>query len=285
MRIQIVTSLILSSLSQFSVASPADDAVLQDHPVAFFTMGSTLRSLWEPDISGSHHRAMRVPRGGLPHTTMPNGDRATVVNGTTQYLEVASHPALSVPTTGVLTIEAWIRPDTLQFTQQEGSGYVYWAGKGEPNDHEYALRMYSRTNSESRPNRISGYAFNPAGNLGSGSYFQDVVTAGEWIHTTTVINTHATSAQYPTGYVRIYKNGVLRDTTGLDQFGVVPVAGPAALRIGTRNMTSFFKGAIGKFAVYNYEVSATRLLAHVHAMRPRLVGPLDHFPPLFVAPE
>jgi hypothetical protein len=263
MLLRIAFMLTIGALAQLAQASPADDAVLQDKPIAYFTMGSPFRALWEPDQTRSGFRAVRHPRGGLPWTRMPNGDRASVLNGTNQYLEVASHPRLSVPTTGALTIEAWIRPDTLQFPSQEGSGYVHWAGKGEPNMQEYVLRMYSFSNNESRPNRISAYAFNLSGGLGSGSYFQDPVAQGEWIHVAAVINTKAISSTYPTGYVRIYKNGVLRDTTGLDQFGVVPGAGPAPLRIGTRDKRSYFKGAIGKFAIYDYEVPPSRLQAHV----------------------
>jgi hypothetical protein len=256
----------IGALAQLALASPADDAVLQDQPVAYFTMGSTIRAPWEPDRTGHGFRAVRYPGRGLPWTRMPNGDRASVLNGTNQYLAVASHPRLSVPTTGVLTLEAWIRPDTLQFPVQEGGGYVHWAGKGETNAQEYALRMYSLSNTESRPNRISAYAFNLTGGLGSGSYFQDPVAVGEWIHVAAVVNTKAVSAVYPTGYVRIYKNGVPRDTTGLDQFGVMPGAGPAPLRIGTRDNRSYFKGAIGKFAVYDYEVSPARLQAHMQAV-------------------
>jgi hypothetical protein len=266
MLLRIAFTLTIGALARLALASPADDAVLQDRPVAYFTMGSTIRAPWEPDQTGSGFRAVRYPRGGLPWTRMPNGDRASVLNGTNQYLEVASHPSLSVPTTGILMIEAWIRPDTLQFPAQEGSGYVHWAGKGEANAHEYVLRMYSLSNTESRPNRISAYAFNLSGGLGSGSYFQDPVAPGEWIHVAAAINTQAVSSTYPTGYVRIYKNGVLRDTTGLDQFGVVPSIGSAPLRIGTRDKRSYFQGAIGKFAIYDYELPPARLQAHVQSV-------------------
>jgi hypothetical protein len=44
---------------------------------------------------------------------------------------------------------------------------------------KYALRMYSLANAETPPNRISGYAFNPAGGLGSGAFFQDPVIPSE----------------------------------------------------------------------------------------------------------
>jgi hypothetical protein len=255
-------------LSPAALASHADDVVLQDRPVAYWTMGSRYRVVWEHDASRNGHRAMRVPRGGFPFTEMPNRDKATVLDGRTQYLEVNSHANFSIPTTGELTITAWIRPDVLQFPQQEGSGYVHWLGKGQPGQHEYVARMYSRTNAESRPNRISGYAFNLDGQLGSGSYFQDPVAVGEWIHVAIVFNTNDTSTQYPDGYVRIYKNGVLRDTTGLDQFRVLPRAGTAPFRIGTRDKSSYFKGAIGKVAIFNHELTPARLAAHVRAMYP-----------------
>jgi hypothetical protein len=42
--------------------------------------------------------------------------------------------------------------------------------------------MYSRDNTEVRANRISGYVFNQGGGLGAGSYFEDRVRPGEWIH-------------------------------------------------------------------------------------------------------
>ncbi len=191
---------------------------------------------------------------------MRSGDRATVFDGTSQYLEVPDAPALSVPTNGALTIEAWIRPDVLDFPSEESDGYVHFLGKGVPNQHEYVLRMYSLSNSVDRPNRISGYAFNLTGGLGSGSYFQDPVVAGRWIYVVVIIDA-TTAAQN----VRIYKNGLLRKTTSLSQFGVTPRAGTAPLRIGTRDFGSFFKGAMSKIALYHYSLSPEQL--HKHFMQ------------------
>ena len=228
--------------------SPFDSGVQRDRPILYLPM----------DHDPSHVYAQ-----------MPNGDHAKVFNGTSDFVEVSS-PALSIPNKGVLTIEAWLRPTTLQFRKQEADGYVYWMGKGEPGAYEYAGRMYSLTNAANRPSRISGYAFNLDGGLGSGSYVQDPVRVGEWIYVTVVFNTKHVSHTYPAGYVRIYKNGVLRDTTGLDQFHVIPEAGDAPLRIGTRNFTSFFQGAIGKFAVYDYELTSAQIQAHQTLMHPDL---------------
>jgi hypothetical protein len=205
---------------------------------------------------------------GAPRTTtMPNGDPALLFNGRGQYASFADRAAFKVPTTGVLTVEYWMRPDALQFVDQEGSGYVYVLGKGDAGKHEYYGRMYSKVNSESRPNRISGYAFNPTGGLGAGSYFQDSVAAGQWIHVALVVDARDKSSKYPMGYTKIYKNGLLRDTDSLADYNITPRSSSAPFRLGTGYLNSFFQGAVGDVAFYNKELSATTLLAHYNAMR------------------
>jgi len=247
------------------LGSPYDTAVLQDNPVMYLPLSAATGASAETDRSGRGHNGHYFPvSSNFSKAPMPNGDRATVFNGTNQYIEVPTSVELSVRRGAGLTLEAWIRPDTLDFTYDEGDGYVHWAGKGAPGQHEYALRMYSRTNTASpaRPNRISGYAFNLVGGLGSGSYFQDPVTVGGWIHVAVVINTRVRP-----GVISIYKNGVLRKTTPLSQFDVVPRPGNAPLRIGTRDFGSFFRGAIGKFAIYAYPLTQAKIAAHTARMQ------------------
>lgn len=237
--------------------SPYARAVLRDHPAALLQRAN--------DIT------RRGPRGtvvGRPSAArLPNGDPALRFNGRGQYLKFADRPAFRVTSSGALTVEYWMRPDRLQFRNTEGSGYVYVLGKGNPSRHEWYGRMYSRSNPESRPNRVSGYSFNPRGGLGAGSYFQDRVQAGRWFHVTLVINTRRKSARYPSGYTKIYKNGVLRDTDSLKDYNIVPRSGSAPLRIGTGYLDSFFEGAVGNIAFYTRELSALRVKAHVNAMR------------------
>jgi hypothetical protein len=247
----ILTATVLTLASSFAHgASLYDQAVREDTPVFF-----------QADGHGTY------ASGGAVHTApLPNGEAAAHFDGASEYLEIPSTHALSIATTGALTFEAWLRPDKLQFPHAEAEGFVYWLGKGQAGEQEYAGRMYSLANSVDRPNRISGYAFNPSGGFGSGSYFQDALTRGQWIHVAVTFNTAPTEA-FPTGYVRIYRDGVLRDTTALGQFAVHPVAGNAPLRIGTRDLHSFFDGAIGKVAVYGYELTAARLQVHFRAMR------------------
>lgn len=256
------------ALSSFSPSAPAAavearhrstyaQAVLADRPSAFF---HGLR-----DLTGRGPRGTAV--GGRHVVRLPDGEPALRFDGRGQYARFADRPAFRITTTGVLTVEYWIRPDTLQFHDTEGSGYVYVLGKGNPGRHEWYGRMYSRRNPESRPNRVSGYAFNPVGGLGAGSYFQDRVRAHRWMHVTLVINTRNRSARYPTGYTRIYKNGVRRDTDSLRSYAIRPRGSRSPLRIGTGYLDSYFEGAIGDVAFYNRELGAARVRAHYRAMR------------------
>jgi peptidoglycan/xylan/chitin deacetylase (PgdA/CDA1 family) len=245
-----------------------DRQVLSLKPVLYLPLNDPADSV-ATDLSDSRHMAVYRSGGRLLGTArLPNGDLATVFDGDGQYVEVPSSKALSVSDTGCLTVEAWIRPDVLQFPHEEGSGYVYLLGKGTAGEQEYALRMYSYRNTEvpPRPNRISGYVFNLVGGLGSGAYFQDEVRPGEWMMVTFVIDSRP-STQWPEGYVTLYKDGVRRGgPVSLGQFNVVPRASGAPFRIGTRDLESFFEGAIGKVAVYGNVLSDQEILATYQAM-------------------
>lgn len=192
---------------------------------------------------------------------LPNGDSASVFDGDGDFLEAIDSNIFSISNTGNFSWEAWIRPDTLEFARTEQSGYVHFMGKGVQSQHEWTARMYSRTNTEvpPRPNRISAYAYNLAGSLGAGAYFEDALKAGEWIH---VVATYNTTADR----IRIYRDGVLRNESTFSSYSVVPANGTAPLRIGTRDGNSFFKGAIGKVAIYNTEIGSTEIDAHYRAM-------------------
>jgi hypothetical protein len=90
-----------------------------------------------------------------------------------------------------------------------------------------------------------------------------------------IINTSkaAISSEYPTGYTKLYllrenhNNLVInKDQDGLINYDIVPTTGSAPLRVGTRNFTSFFKGAIGKIALYNYEIAVEEIAKHARKM-------------------
>lgn len=249
-----------------------DYRVLSEAPVAFWNTAGT-------DLTGRDHPGIVYNHPGI--TSMPDGDGALVFNGTDQYVEVASRPDLSVPATGILTLDAWVRADMLTFERMTGSGYVHWMGKRENGQCEYVARMYGETPvgyDSGRVNRISGYAFNLAGDKGTGSYYQAAggwpVQAGEWIHYTLIINTVDTNSTYRTGYTKLYvqrrnAGGVIvsfEDKDALTDYAVIPRAGTAPLRIATEDFSSFFHGSIGKVALYNYELSAAQSLQHARWM-------------------
>jgi hypothetical protein len=97
-----------------------------------------------------------------------SGDVYLTVTGADSYVEIASIADYSIPTTGALSVAAWMRPDTLNFPHWEETGYVYWIGKGDSGQQEWAFRMYNRDNTTEnppRPNRSSVYVFNPDGGL------------------------------------------------------------------------------------------------------------------------
>jgi Concanavalin A-like lectin/glucanases superfamily len=164
-------------------------------------------------------------------------------DGTKDYIEIPDDAGFSVATTGTLTIAAWMRPDVLTFPHFERSGYVHWMGKGEIGRQEWTFRMYNETTTDnpSRPNRISFYVFDLQGGKGVGSYFQEPVQAGEWIHVTGIADGQNTS---------IYKNGVFKKSESYSGI-ITPQHGTAPLRIGTRDFNSFFLGAIRGVRVWN----------------------------------
>jgi Concanavalin A-like lectin/glucanases superfamily len=168
-------------------------------------------------------------------------------------VEIPSAPDLSFGPDGI-TISAWLGPETLEFSTTEGSGYVYWMGKGERNQQEWALRMYSYTNREKppRPNRISFYLFNLDGGLGEGSHFQKPVRPGKWIHVTAVAS-EGNTAIYENGeYIRCDEyNGP--SGRGCQAHGerIHPRHGNAALRLGTRDLKSFFQGGLSQVRIWN----------------------------------
>jgi hypothetical protein len=151
-----------------------DDLVLADHPVAYWAMDRAPGM--EPDLTGNGHTGS-YPNGVMALAALPNGDQAADFNGSDQYLTVPSSAAFSIPTTGNLTWEAWIRPDVLRFPHDDGvDGYVDWMGKCQSYAPtcEWEARMYSTVTSESRPSRLSAYAFNPSADLGSSADWQPI---------------------------------------------------------------------------------------------------------------
>jgi len=212
-----------------------------------------------------------------------------VFDGINDYVEVDSHPDFSIPTTGQLTVSAWMKPAALYFPTTEGNGYVHWLGKGRPTEQEWAFRIYSKdTTHEENPrrcepnepfittrqNRISFYVFNPAGGQGVGSYFQYAYTrcdllpqplrAGEWIHVVGIADGERTN---------IFRNGIRMDS---DTYATItPVAGTAPLRMGTREAgESHFLGGLAEVRIWNRALSDEEVsdLYHFNTVPSELVA-------------
>lgn len=190
-----------------------------------------------------------------------------VFDGLTNYVEAPDSTDFSVDTAGGLTVAAWLRPDTLVFPSTESNGYVHWLGKGEgagdSGQQEWVFRMYSADNTAGRDNRISFYVFNPQGGFGIGSYFQDSIVAGQWLHVVGVVDSQTTA---------IYKNGVFRKCdqytgTGTtcqqyaDTLWITPQHGSAPLRMATRDFHSYFQGALAEVRVWSRPLGADEIAA------------------------
>jgi hypothetical protein len=199
--------------------------------------------------------------GGLPMARAQTASPTLLFDGRSSYVEAPASAVDSVTGTGALTVAVWIRPDTLTFADTEGSGYVYFLGKGEPGNYEWAFRIYSSDNSEGRGNRISFYLFNPGGGLGAGAYAQDTLTPGGWTFIAATVDGE---------HIHLYKDGVARGCENYlrsgdpgcphdDNLTITPVAGDAPLRIGTRDFHSYFQGAISQARLWNRPLSGDEI--------------------------
>ena len=183
----------------------------------------------------------------------------TVFDGVDGYIEVPDNDNYSVTNTGEITISAWIRPDTNHYTNTTSSAegeYVHFLGKGQysPTEYEWTFRNYNRDST--RPNRFSFYIFNEAAGTGVGSYFEDVIQIGKWIHIVGKIDSQ---------YTYIYKNGVLRDHDDYTAT-ITPTNTTTPLRFGSTEATnnsdqSYFKGAMRDIRIWNRALSDAEILS------------------------
>ena len=196
-----------------------------------------------------------------------------VFDGISNYVELDNGADFSVPTTGALTVSAWMRPDTFDY----GTGYVHWLGKGTGSgpsgQQEWTFRLYSQNYpTVGQRKSVSFYVFNPDGGLGVGSKFVDDLQPGQWIHVVGMIDGQHTY---------IYKNGVFRqcnnylgDTSDTacrpycpngNCLQITPQQGLAPVRMGTRDditdRSTYFAGGLTKVRVWNRLLSDPEILA------------------------
>jgi hypothetical protein len=236
------------------------DGVLAKGPVAYWRLGeNTGPTAADESRNGHDGWYLGNPAFGTPGAIDSDPDTAVGFNGKA-YIEIPDSEDFSQPTSGAgLTVEAWLRPDLLQFPGETEDPYIYWLGKGAAGQREWAFRFYSQDSS--RPNRISAYLWSPAGDLGAGAYFQDELVPGEWIH---VVACYEPGGNDTDSGVHIYKNGVHRlgppsPGTLYRNYDVEPRHGTSPLRLATRDCVSFLVGALDEVAVYPRVLSAEEI--------------------------
>jgi hypothetical protein len=214
----------------------------------------------------------------LANAAPRQGDVYLSFNGLNNFVEIPSIADYSVATTGELAVAAWIRPDTLNFPRWERTGYVHWLGKGkgagDRGQQEWVFRIYNRddtTENPPRPNRVSFYVFNPDGRLGVGSYFQDSLQEGTWMFVVGVVNATRTYIYRDGGYRRCdtYR-GPADDQCPIHflpppnddvQLEVNPTSGTSPVRLGTRDLRSFFLGGVSRVRIWNRALGADEVSA------------------------
>jgi len=243
--------------------------VLGKHPVGYWRLNEMAGPVAH-DAANSHH-------DGAYHGGVAFGQRgpgrglrgsAIGLNGMDAFVEVANSDAFSQGTSGRgLSVEAWVRPDRLEFGGQTDENYVHWLGKGQSGEFEWGFRFYSRHSS--RPNRISAYIWNPTSapgvrNEGAGAYFQDDVQPGAWLHVVACFDPG--DASDARSGVSIYKDGVLRHGPASSRgaryssYQIVPRRGLAPVRLGTRDQGSFLAGGLAEVAIYPRVLTAGEVL-------------------------
>jgi len=208
---------------------------------------------------------------GISADLHPSTTNYLQFSGDAEYVEIPSARDLSFGGAG-FTVSAWLKPDTLEFPRTEGSGYVYWMGKGEKDRYEWAGRMYSYTNREKppRPNRISFYVFNLDGGLGEGSYSQQPVRPGEWIQITATANRGDTAIYRNGQYVRCDEyDGPAGHGCQAHGERIHPAPGDAPLRLGTRDLKSFFQGGLAQVRLWNRALARAEIQKISHGDIPR----------------
>jgi hypothetical protein len=244
-----------SSRCPAALSSNYQQRVLGKGPVAYWRLGESKGPIAFDATKNGHNGTFNgTPTYGEVGAIRGDPDTAIKLDGRRSYVQMPDSEHFSQPASGQgLTVEVWMRPDDLDFKGETNDPYIHWLGKGDTRRHEWAFRFYSNQSKE-RPNRISAYIWNPVGGLGAGAYFQDALKPREWIHVVACYDP-GDKANERAG-VSIYKNGVLRGGPATQpgalyrNYNIVPSHGAAPLRLGTRDLNSFFVGGLDEVAIY-----------------------------------
>jgi hypothetical protein len=226
-------------------------------PVGYWRLGET-NGPTAFDSSGYRNNGLYhgSPAFGQPGAIRTDANTAIGLDGRS-YVEIPSQSGFSVGASG-LTVQAWLRPDVLNFPTAPRAEYIHWLGKGDTGAFEWGFRFYKKDSS--RPNRISAYAWNANGSEGNGAYFEEPIVPGRWINVVAVYQPPGND----TG-VFIYRDGTLKNgppkaPTLYRSYNVTPRPGGAPLRLGCRDLTSLLRGGLDEVAIYPRCLTAAEIL-------------------------
>jgi hypothetical protein len=159
-------------------------------------------------------------------------------DGANDYIQVPDHDDFSQPTTGELTVSLWLSPAVYNFPSSGSSHYINYLGKVASGQSEWGFRMHDRDNTD-RPQRIAWYLWSLAGGSGIGSYTQSPIAINEWVYIV---------GKADRTYTYAYRNGEFADR---DQYSptVVPQNGTAPLRIGSRDLETWWMGRLDEVRI------------------------------------
>jgi len=168
---------------------------------------------------------------------------------------------LSPSHSGEMTISFWAKFSRNNFSPSGGKNYIQFLGKRYSGNNEFSFRQYNSSNAEGKGNRISFYIFNLSGGLGSGSFVQEPLDLEKWIFLAGVFNgTH----------VSVYKNGILKDTDSLADYGIFPQNGNSPVVIGSLDGVNYFKGGIRSVRIYNRSLTQAEI-AYLFSQKNKVV--------------
>lgn len=212
--------------------------------------------------SGPGNLAQAGPRPEGGYLGLAADNRALHLNGSNNYVSIADTPELDI--TGALTLEAWIKLDTLP----TGNAGIIAKYAGSGNQRSYQIYV----NGQGAGNGELGMIISPDGTFTNAKSVVDNVplTVGEWLH---VVGTFE-----PNQSMRVYINGVLveQSTSGIPS-GIFNST--ADLWIGKQYdsaAANHLPGLIDEVAIYDRALSAAEIAAHyAAALTSATVGDFD----------
>ncbi len=247
--------------------------VIAEHgPIALFRLGAELY----PEIAPAGYRVTGTPMPEALPCAMRFAEQydASTDVLTGGFVEVPDSPAYTITTSGRgLSVEVWVRFDDLDPTGEPGAtgrkDYIHWLGKGERSNYEWAFRLY-RSDSATRPSRLSFYAWDLSGGEGPGDYFMAGTDRlrDRWLHIVGIADDPST----PEAQLTIYVDGI-RGNSGPasyfthETYGATPGDGSAPVRLGTRTENGFLTGQLADVAIYPRALSGAEVQAHYAAGR------------------